>query len=84
MSCTILTYPLPDGPLYSVPKEEQPALVFRMAADLLETGMHTADRRQAFIFLVLQGYPSFHVAQLIDDARQYAVQCLVAAEMSDE
>jgi hypothetical protein len=80
---TIIAFPLLDGPLTAPTEKERPDLVFRMAADLLETNTF-GNHHDAFVTLVLRGHRSFLVARFIDDARQRAMQALVAAEMSEE
>lgn len=81
MTATIHHFPLMDGPLIAPRKGEDPARVFRMAADLIEAEAWR-DHRFAFQTLVLRGHSSFYVACLIDDARQLAQRAVVAAEMS--
>jgi len=76
----IIHFPLLDGPLKAIPAVEQPALVYRMAADLLEADAY-CDHRTAFAALLRKGYHSFHIAARIDDAMQYAAQVMVAMEM---
>lgn len=81
-SPNIYHFPLPDGPLLAPKASENPALVFRMAADLIEAEAWS-DHREAFRILVQRGHPSFYVAHLIDDARQLAAQCFASAETGE-
>jgi hypothetical protein len=70
-----------EGPLIAPRKEDSSVMIFSMAADLIEADAFR-DHRISFHTLVLRGYNSFYVSSLIDDARQVAMQSVVAAEMS--
>jgi hypothetical protein len=74
-----LNFPLIDGPL-ATHGESRDELVKRMAADLVT---YDAFRNEADAIrsLMARGYPSFAVARFVDDARQVAMQGVVAAEM---
>lgn len=69
-----------DGPLLD-PRARRENVVRRMADDLVALGV-TGDKPDVIRALLSQGYPSFDVARLWEDARQVAVQAAVAREMS--
>jgi hypothetical protein len=69
-----------DGPLLLAP-ERRALLIEHMAADLLETGAFV-DRSESERQLHRDGYPCLDVMILVDDARQVAMQDVVAREMS--
>jgi hypothetical protein len=75
-----LNFPLIDGSL-SERRESRDELVKRMAADLVT---YDAFRNEgdAIRSLMAKGYSSFAVLRFVDDARQVAMQCVVAAEIS--
>lgn len=77
----IIHFPLPDGASSAPTRLERQLLIFRMAADLIESGAFV-DHRESFTTLVMMGYPSFQVAAVIDDARQLAMQAVVSTEMT--
>ena len=80
----VIPFRLIDGPLVVPTLEaERTALVLDMAADLLETDTFR-DRRAAFEALVLRGHRSFLVSVMVDDAMQWAMQCVVETEMSEQ
>jgi hypothetical protein len=66
-----------DGALLYIGRAE---LVARMADDLIEAGTFN-DEREA-VRSLFGKYPYFQISLLIDDARQAAVQEIVAREMS--
>ena len=70
-----------DGPLLLAP-ERRAMLIEHMAADLLETG-NFVDRRASEQQLYRDGYLALDVMILVDDARQVAMQEIVAKEMSE-
>ena len=79
----VIHFPLMDGPLLAPRDEARTALVLHMAADLIETDTFR-DRRAAFEALVLRGHRSFLVSVMVDDAMQWAMQCVVETEMSEQ
>lgn len=79
---TVLTFPLPDGPLTGCDQviTERAALIYRMAREILNAGTY-GDYRDSILTLVKAGHSRFHILTLIDDVRQVAVQHKVAVEM---
>ncbi len=77
---TILASFLVDGPLMTAP-ERRTATVARMARLLAEADAF-AIRGDAIRHLLASGYPVSDVFILVDDARQVAMQTVVAREMS--
>ncbi len=72
---------LVDGPLMLAP-ERRAAMVLNMGADLLEADAFR-DRSDAIRHLYTKDYPTVDIMVLVDDAMQWAVQAVVAAEMSE-
>jgi hypothetical protein len=75
----ILSFPLIDGPL-APQSEGRDDLVRRMAADLVTYDAFRVEA-DAIRSLMAKGYSSFAVLRFVDDARQVAMQEIVAAEM---
>lgn len=67
-----------DGPLVQVSRTEQ---VKRMAADLVRFDSFRTEA-DALRSLMTNGYRAFDIFTMIDDARQVAMQSIVAAEMA--
>jgi len=79
----MMTYPpirLLDAPLIDA-RTRRRALVARMAQDLVRYDAH-ANEADAIRSLYGAGYPMADIVMLVDDARQVAVQEIVAKEMS--
>lgn len=70
-----------DGPLMLAP-ERRAAMVETMARELYDALLF-ADRGDSIRFLLGRGYPAIDIMLLVDDARQAAVQEIVAKEMGD-
>lgn len=68
-----------DGPLMTTP-ERRAARVEAMAFLLRQTNAY-ADRGDAVRFLMARGFSTLDILLLVDDARQVAVQDVVAREM---
>lgn len=79
---TVLTFPLPDGPLTSDHvMTARAALIHRMARELIAAGTY-ADYADSVLTLAKSGsYSRFDIMACIDEARQVAVQHKVAMEM---
>jgi hypothetical protein len=67
-----------DGPLVQVSRSEK---VKRMAADLVRFDSFRTETG-AMRSLMTNGYSAFDIFTMIDDARQVAMQSVVAVEMS--
>jgi hypothetical protein len=79
----MMTYPpirLLDGPLMAY-RERRKAVAERMAKDLLRFESYLTEQ-DAIRSLYGAGYPMADIVMLVDDARQLAVQEIVAMEMS--
>lgn len=73
-----------DGPLMLAP-ERRAAMALNMGAELLENDCFR-DRGDAIRHLMASptGWSAVDIMMLVDDARQWAMQAVVAAEMSEE
>lgn len=70
-----------DGPLIDSAARIR-VMVERMAEGLVASDTFR-DPRDAMMTLRAAGYPAFAVMRLVSDARQAAVQSIVAREMAD-
>lgn len=80
---TVLTFPLPDGPLTGCDQviTERAALIYRMARILLSAGTY-GDYRESILTLAKSGqFSRFDILTNIDNVRQVAAQHKVAMEM---
>lgn len=74
---------LVDGPIsLDVAHQERLQKITDMAADLIEQGSYV-DHGDSIMTLVAKGYPAFEVHALLADARQCAIEHVVAMEMSE-
>ena len=76
----VFNFPLIDGPL-SAPHEGREGLVRRMAERLVTYDVF-ANEGDAMRCLMMKGFSPFEVIRFVDDARQVAMQDVVAREMA--
>lgn len=79
----ITLHRLVDGPLsLDVARQERIEKIADMALQLLKNGSY-ADYSDSIMTLAALGYPTFEIFAFINDARQVAMEHVVATEMSE-
>lgn len=82
VSQTVTDFPLIDGPL-PIAFRPRKVVVEEMAAILVKYDSFRNEADAIRCLLALRVYSSFEVLRYIDDVRQYAMQQIVAREMSE-
>lgn len=78
----ISLFPLIDGPLVMTVQESREDLVRRMAERLVTYDAYR-NEGDAIRCLMMKGFSPFEAIRFVDDARQVAMQSVVAKEMMD-